>query len=187
MNTYLDIIKQLQQAIQLSTKENVELREQIIMMEIQQDPEKNLKISNLQKQIISQQQQISELKQSIQKNNQIKKELNCNQDDKYLIEQMKKKFQEKSNELKRYQDQYENAKQILKQTQTQVLELKEQINYQCQLNAQEQQKVTKMELLMKNARQQEFTSLQYILEIERLNQQISQLEQEQKGQSRISH
>ncbi|CAD8066172.1 unnamed protein product [Paramecium primaurelia] len=156
MNNYFDIIKQLQQAIELCTRENVELREQIIMMETQQDPQKNLKISNLQKMIIQQQQQISELKQSMQKRNQLKKDNYCNEDDKFIIEQMKKKFEEKSNELKRYQELYEKSRQNLKKTQQQVLELKEQINQQCQLNAQEQQKVTKMELLIKNARQQEF-------------------------------
>ncbi|CAD8156339.1 unnamed protein product [Paramecium pentaurelia] len=156
MNNYFDIIKQLQQAIELCTRENVELREQIIMMETQQDPQKNLKISNLQKMIIQQQQQISELKQSMLKRNQLKKDNYCNEDDKFLIEQMKKKFEEKSNELKRYQELNEKSRQNLKKTQQQVLELKEQINQQCQLNAQEQQKVTKMELLIKNARQQEF-------------------------------
>ncbi|CAK77991.1 unnamed protein product (macronuclear) [Paramecium tetraurelia] len=156
MNNYFEIIKQLQQAVEFSTRENVELREQIIMMETQQDPQKNLKICNLQKKIIEQQQQISELKQQMLKRNQMKKEHQCNDDNKFLIEQMKKKFEEKSNELKRYQDMYEKARLNLKQTQQQVLELKEQINQQCQLNAQEQQKVTKMELLMKNARQQEF-------------------------------
>ncbi|CAK92338.1 unnamed protein product (macronuclear) [Paramecium tetraurelia] len=185
MDDQIKTIRQLQLTIQLASNENKELREKWLFLRSQYDPELDSKINNLEKTILIQQQQISQLQQQKLNSSNIKDF--DDEDEQYQMQQLNLKLNEQNQQLIRYQENVFQIQSQLRNCEEEMSDLQQTLNQHQVDNAIFQKKAQQMEQLLSKVRGQEPLSLQYINEIDRLTTKLQQLQKNCYIKSRLTH
>ncbi|CAD8125111.1 unnamed protein product [Paramecium sonneborni] len=177
MDNQIQTIRQLQLTIQLASNENKELREKWLLLKQQYDPELDTKISNLEKTVLFQQSQISQLQQEKLKRSNIQ---DWNDEDEYYqLQQLNVKIEEQNQQLIKYQENVYQVQSQIRKCQEELCDLQENEKKNKEDNQIFKKRANEMEKLLQKVRGQEPLSLSYINEIDRLTIKLQQLQKNQ--------